>query len=201
MVLVLELFCCHCCSVTKLCPTFCDPVNCMQHGRHPCPSPSPGGFKFMSIELVMLSNQHILCHPLLLLPSIFPNIRIFSSELTVYIRWPKCWRFSFSINPSNEYSGLISLRIDWFDLLAVQGTLKGPLQHHNSKASILQCLAFFMVQLLYPYMTTGETIALTGAFFKVSVMALVFAAWDDEFLKYRRWWWMHKIVKVLMPWT
>ena len=112
MVLVLELFCCHCCSVTKLCPTFCDPVNCMQHGRHPCPSPSPGGFKFTSIELVMLSNQLILCHPLLLLPSIFPNIRIFSSELTVYIRWPKCWRFSFSINPSNEYSGLISLRID-----------------------------------------------------------------------------------------
>ena len=154
----------------------------------------------MSIELVLLSNQLILCHPLLLLPSMFPNIRMFSSELAVYIRWPKCWRFSFSISPSNEYSGFISLRIDWFDLLAVQGTLKSPLQHHNSKTSIRQCLAFFMVQLLYPYMTTCKTIALTGAFFKVSVMVLVFAAWDDDkFSKCRRWWWMHKIVKVLMP--
>ena len=156
----------------------------------------------MSIESVMLSNQLVLCYPLILLPSMFPNIRMFASELAVYIRWPKCWRFSFSISPSNEYSGLISLSVDWFDLLAVPGTLKSPLQYHNSKASMLQCLAFFMVQLLYPYMTTWKTIALTGAFFKVSVMVLVFAAWDDDkFSKCRSWWWMHKIVRVLMPQT
>ena len=115
------------------------------------------------IESVMLSNHLILCCPLLLLPSIFPRIRVFSNELSLCIRWPKSWNFSFSfsISPSNEYTGLISFRIDWFDLLAVQGTLRSLLQNHNSKTSILRCSAFFMDQLSHPYMTTGKTIALT----------------------------------------
>ena len=113
--------------------------------------------KFMSIESVMPSNHLILCHPLLLLPSIFPSIRVFSSKLVLCIRWPKYWCSSFSISPSNEYSGLISFKIDWFDLLAVQRTRKSLLQHHSSKASILQHSAFFTVQLSYPYMTTGRT--------------------------------------------
>ena len=117
--------------------------------------------KLMSIKSVMPSNYLILCHPFLLLPSIFPSIRVFSNESGLHIRWPKYWSFSFSISPSNEYSGLISFRIDWLDLLAVQGTLKSLLQHHSSKASILQCSAFFMVQLSHPYMTTGKTVALT----------------------------------------
>jgi len=117
--------------------------------------------KFMSIELVMPSNHLILCCPLLLLPSIFPSIRVFSNESAVQTRWPKYWSFSFSFSPSNEYSGLISYKIDWFDLLAVQGILKSLLQHHSSKASILQHSVFFMVQLSHPYMTTGKTIALT----------------------------------------
>ena len=110
-------------------------------------------FKLTSVELVMPSNYLILCHPLLLLPSIFPSIRVFSNELALHIRWPNYWNFSFSISPSNEYSGLISFRIDWFDILAVQGTLKSLLQHHSSKASILRCSAFFMVQLSHLYMT------------------------------------------------
>ena len=109
--------------------------------------------KLTSIELVMPSNHLILCHPLLLLPSIFPSIRVFSSESVLCIRWPNYWNFSYSISPSNEYSGLTSLRIDWFDLLAVQGTLRSLLQHHSSKVSILRCSAFFMVQLLHLYMT------------------------------------------------
>ena len=117
--------------------------------------------KLMSIELVMTSNCFILCHPLLLLPSIFPSIRVFSNEFVVRIRWLKYWSFSFSISSSNEYSGLISFRVDWFDLLAVRGNLKGLLQHHISKASILQHLAFLMAQLSHPYMTTRKTIALT----------------------------------------
>ena len=117
--------------------------------------------KLMSIKSVMPSNHLILCHPLLLLPSIFPSIRGFSNESALCIRWPKYWGFSFSISPSNEYSGLISFRMDWFDLLAVQGTLKSLLQHHSAKASILQHSAFFMVQLSHPYMTTGKTVALT----------------------------------------
>ena len=115
----------------------------------------------MSIESVMLSNHLILCHPLLLLPSIFPSIRVFSHESVLRIRWPKYWSFTFSISPSNEYSGLISFRMDWLDLLAAQGTLKSLLQHHSSEASILQHSAFFIVQLSHPYMTTGKTIALT----------------------------------------
>ena len=117
--------------------------------------------RLMSIELVMPSNCLILCHPLLLLPSILPSIRVFSNELALRIRWPKDWNFSFSISPSNEYSGLISFRMDWLDLLAVQGTLKSLLQHHSSKELIPQRSAFFIVQLSHPYMTTGKTIALT----------------------------------------
>jgi len=117
--------------------------------------------KLMSIESVMPSNHLILCCPLLLLPSIFPSIRVFSNESVLPIKWPKYWSFSFSISPSNEYSGLIYFRMDWFDFLAVQGTLKPLLQHHSSKASILQCSAFFMIQLSHPCMTTGKAIALT----------------------------------------
>ena len=117
--------------------------------------------KLMYIELAMPSKHLILCCPLLLLPSIFPSIRAFSNESLLHIRWPKCWSFSFSISPSNEYSGLISFRMDGLDLLAVQGTLKSLLQHHSLKASILWCSAFFIVQLSHPYMTTGKTIALT----------------------------------------
>ena len=119
--------------------------------------------KFMSIELVMPSNYLILCRPLLLPPSIFPSIRVFSNESVLRIRWPKYWSFRFSVRPSNEYSGLISFRMDWLDLLAVQRTLKSLLQHHNSKASVLLRLAFFLVQLSHPYMTTGKTIAMTAA--------------------------------------
>ena len=117
--------------------------------------------KLMSIKSVMPSNQLILCYPLLLLPLIFPSTRVFSNESVLGIRWPKYWSFSFSISPSNEYSGRISLRIDWLDLLAVQGTLKSLLQHHSSKTSILCLSAFFMVQISHPYVTTGKTIALT----------------------------------------
>ena len=117
--------------------------------------------KQMSIESVMPSNYFILCRPLLRLPSIFPSIRVFSNESALHIRWPKYWSFSFSISPSNEHPGLISFRMDWLDLFAVQGTLKSLLQHHTSKASILQHSAFFMVQFSHPYMTTGKTIALT----------------------------------------
>ena len=117
--------------------------------------------KLMSTESVMPYNHLIFCHPLLLPPSIFPSIRVFSNESVLLIRWPKYWSFSFNISPSNEYSGLISFKIDWFDLLAIQGSLKSLLQHHSSKASILQCSAFFTVQLSHPYMTTGKTIALT----------------------------------------
>ena len=117
--------------------------------------------KLMSIELVMPSNHLILCHPLLLPPSIFPSNRVFSNESALHIRWPKHWSFSFNISPFNEYSELISFRMDWLDLLAVQGTLKSLLQHHSSKASILWCSALFIVQLSHPYMTTEKTIALT----------------------------------------
>ena len=122
----------------------------------------------------MPSNCLILCRPLLLLPSIFPNIRVFSNELVLHIRWPKYWSFSFRISPSNEYSELISFRMDWLDLLAVQGTLKSLLQQHSSKASILQHSAFFMVQLSHPYTTTGKTIALTRWTFAGKVMSLLF---------------------------
>ena len=152
-----------------------------QHARLPGPSPSPAGFpvlhhlpqdspsftiscsslKLMSVESVMPSNHLILCRPLLLLPSVFPSIRVFSNELALCIRWPKYWSFSFNISPSNERSGLISFRMDRVGLFAVQGILKSLLQHHSSKASILWCSAFFIVQLSHPYMTTGKTIGLT----------------------------------------
>ena len=122
----------------------------------------------------MLSNHLILCHPLLLLPSIFPGIKAFSSELALHIRWPEYWSFNFSISPFNEYLGLISFRIDWFDLLAVQGALKSLFQHHSSKASILQCSAFFIVQLSHPYSTTGKAVALTILTFDVKVISLLF---------------------------
>ena len=128
----------------------------------------------MSIESMMPSNHLILCRPLLLLPSIFPSIRVFSNESALCIRWPKYWSFSFIISPSNEHPGLISFRMNWLDLLAVQGTLKSLLQHHSSKASILQCSAFFIVQLSYPYMTTGKTMALTRRTFVDKVMSLFF---------------------------
>ena len=127
-----------------------------------------------SIESVMPSNQLILCRPLLLQPSIFPSIRFFSKESVLPIRWPKYWSFSFSISPSNEYSGLISFRIDWLELLAVQRTIKSLLQHHSSKASILQCSASFTVQLSHPYMTTGKKIALTRQTFVGKVISLLF---------------------------
>ena len=127
----------------------------------------------MSIELVMPSNHLILCHPLLLPPSIFSSIRVFSNESVLPIRWPKDWSFSFSISPSNEYSGLISFSMDWFDLLVVQGTLKSLLQHYSSKASILQCSAFFIVQLSHPYVTVGKTIAFTRRTFVGKVMSLL----------------------------
>ena len=129
--------------------------------------------KPMSVESVMPSNHLILCRPLLLLPSIFLSIRVFSTESALRIRWPKYWSFSFSINPSNEHPGLISFRMDLLELLAVQGTLKSLLQHHSSEASILQCSAFFIVQLSHPYMTTGKTIALTRRTFIDKVMSLL----------------------------
>ena len=128
----------------------------------------------MSIKSVMPSNHPILCHPLLLLPSIFPSIRVFSDESVLHIRWPKHWSFSFSISPSNEYSGLISFRMDWLDLLEVQGILKNLPQHHSSKASILLHSAFFIVQLSPPYMTTGKTIVLTRLTFVGKVVSLLF---------------------------
>ena len=127
----------------------------------------------MSVESVMPSNHLILCRPLLL-PSIFPSIRVFSNESALHIRWPKYWSFSFNISTTNEHPGMISFRMDWLDLLAVQGTLKSLLQHHSSKVSILQCSAFFIAQLSHPYMTTGKTIALTRQTFVDRVMSLLF---------------------------
>ena len=135
---------------------------------------SRSSLRLMSIELVMPSNHLTLCHPLLLLPSIIPSIRVFSYESVLHIRWPKYWSFSFNISPSSKFSGLISFRMDWLDLLAVQGILKSLLQHHSSKASVLRCSAFFIVQLLHPYMTTGKTIALTRWTFVGKVMSLLF---------------------------
>ena len=160
-------------SVVQLCPTLCDPMN---HRTPGLP---------VHHQLLESTQTHvhcvgdaiqpsILCCPLLLLPSIFPSIRVFSNESAIHIRWPKYWSFSFNISPSNEHPGLISFREDWLDLLAVQGTLKSLLQHHSSKASILQHSAFFIVQLLYPHMTTGKTIALTRRTFVGKIMSLLF---------------------------
>ena len=147
-------------SVAQSCLTLCDSIDCNTPGFSVCYQ-LQSSFKLMSIESVMPSNQLILCYPLLLLPSIFPSIKVFSNESALRIRWPKYWRFSFSISPSNEYSGLISFRMDWLDLFAVQETLKSLLQHHSSKALILWCSAFFTVQRSHTNMTTGKTIALT----------------------------------------
>ena len=147
-------------KVAQLCLTLCDPMNAARQASLSITN-SRSLPKLMSIESVMPSNHLILCHLLLLLPSIFPSIRVFSNESALRIWWPKYWSFSFSISPSKVYSGLIFFRMDWLDLLAVQGTLKSLLQHHSSKASTLQCLAFFIVQLSHPYMTTGKTLALT----------------------------------------
>ena len=138
----------------------------------------------MSIESVMPSKHLILCHCLFLLPSIFPSIRVFSNESVLCIRWPKYWSFSFSISPSNEYSGLISFRMDWLDLLAVQGTLKSFLQYQSSKVSVLQCSAFFIVQLSHPYMTTGKTITLMRWTFVGKVMSLLFNMLSRLIIKY-----------------
>ena len=145
----------------------------LQHASIPCP-PTPRACSYMPIESVMPSNHFILCQPLLLLPSVFPSIRVFSSESILCITWPKYWSFSFSISLSNEYSGLISFRMDWFDLLTVKVTLKSILQHRSSKALILGCSAFFIVQLSHPYMTTGKTIALARRTFVGKVMSLLF---------------------------
>ena len=160
-------------SVTQLCSTLCDPMDCSTP-RLTVHHQLSEFTQTLSIELMMPSNHLILCHPLLLLPSIFPSIRVFSNESALRIRWPKYWSFSFCISPSNEHSGLISFRMDWLDLLAVQGTLKSLLQHHSSKASLLWCSAFFIVQLSHPYMTTGKTISLMRQTFVDKVMSLLF---------------------------
>ena len=144
-----------------------------QHTRPPSITSSQSSPRLTSIESVMPSSHLILCRPLLLLPPIPPSIRVFSNESTLHMRWPKYWSFSFSIIPSQEIPGLISFRMDWLDLLAVQGTLKSLLQHHSSKASILRCSAFFTVQLSHPYMTTGKTLALTRLTFVCKVMSLL----------------------------
>ena len=145
----------------------------LQHARPPCPLPTPGIYSNLC-PWVMPSKHLILCCPLLLPPSIFPSIRVFSNESALHIRWPKCWSFSFNISPSNEHSGLISFGMDCLDILAVQGTLRSLLQHHSSKASILRHSAFFILQLSHPYMTTGKTIALTRWTFVDKVMSLIF---------------------------
>ena len=167
----------------------------------------------MSIELVMPSNHLILCHPLLLPPSIFPSFRVFSNESVLRIRWPKYWSLSFNISPSNEYSGLISFKVNWLDRLVVQGTLKSLLQHHSSKASVLQCSAFFIVQLSHLCMTTGKTIALTRRTFVDKVMSLLFhmLSWLSQewefsrvinmyysYLSFTRIWWTSE--KPLLLW-
>ena len=164
-----------CCSVAQSCPTLCNPMDCRCQAALSF-TISQSLLKFLSIELVMPSNHLILCCPLLLLPSVFPSTRVFSKESVLHIRGTKYWRFSFCISSSNEYSGLISFRIDWFDLLAVQGTLKSFLQHHSLKASILQCPAFFMVQLSHLYMTTGKTIVFTIQTFVSKVTYLIVRA-------------------------
>ena len=146
----------------------------LQHARLPCPSPSPSLLKCTLTESVMPSNHLILCRPLLLLPLVFPSIGVFSNESALLITWPMHWSFSFSISPSSEYSGLISFRMDWLDLLAGHRTLKSLLQHHSLKTSVRRCSAFFMVQLSHPYMTTGKTIALTKQTFVSKVMSLLF---------------------------
>ena len=159
-------------SVAQSCLTLCDPMNCNTPGP-PSITNSQSSLKLTSIESVMPSSHRILCRPLLL-PSMFPSIRLFSNESALRLRWAKYWSFSFNISPSNEHSGQISIRMHWLDLLAVQGTLKSLLQHHSSKASILWRSSFFTVQLSHPYMTTGKTITLTRRTFVGKVISLLF---------------------------
>ena len=159
-----------CCSVSQSCLTLCDLMDCGMPGFQSF-TVSQSLLTFMFIELVMLSDQLVLCHPLLLLPSIFPSVRDFSIESALHIKWPKY--LSFSVNPSNEYSGFISFRTEWFDLLAIQGTLKSLLQHLNSKASIFPLSVFFIVQLSHPYMTTGKGIALTSMYISNNYCSLI----------------------------
>ena len=165
-------------SIAQLCPTFCDSMGGSMPGLQASITSSWSLLKLVSTESVIPSTHLILCHPLLLQPSVFTSIRVFSltqvNESVLCIRWPKYWSFSFSISPSNEHPGLISFRMDWFDLLTVQGTLKSLLQHHSSKASILQHSAFFTVQLSHPYMTTEKNIALTRQTFVGKGMSLLF---------------------------
>ena len=160
-------------SVARSCPTFSTPWTTARQASLSITN-SWSLLKLMSIKSVMPSNHLILCHLLLLLPSIFPSIRVFSNESVLCIRWPKYWSFSFSISPSNEYSGLISFRMDWLDLLTVQGTLKSLLQHHSSKVPVLQCSAFFIFQISHPYMIPGKTTALTRRTFADKIMSLLF---------------------------
>ena len=160
-------------SVAQSCPTLRNPMNRSTPGLLSITN-SRSSLRLMSIESVMPSSYLILCRPLLLLPSVFPSIRVFSNESVLCIRWPKYWSFSFSISASNEYSILISFRVVWIDLLTAQKTLKSLLQHQSSKASILWCSAFFIIQLSHPYMTTGKTIALTRRTFVGKVMSLLF---------------------------
>ena len=160
-------------SVTQLCPTLCDPMDCSTPG-FPVHHQLLELTQLVSVQSVMPSNRLVLCHPLLLLPSIFPSIKVFSNESVLHIRWPKYWSFSINISPTNEHPGLISFRMDWLDLLVVQGTLKSLLQHHSSKASTVRRSAFFTVQLTHPYMTTGKTIALTRWTLVGKVMSLLF---------------------------
>ena len=177
-------------SVAQKCPTICDPKTGARQASlsiiNSQSSPKP-----MSIEFVIPSSNLILCRPLLLPPSIFPSIRVFSKESVLRMRWPKYWSFSFNISPSNEHPGLISFRMDWLALLVAQGTLKSLVQHHSSKASILWCLAFFIVQLSQPYMTTGKTIALTRRTFVGKVMSLPFFF----FLNFTKLYWFCQISK------
>ena len=163
----------RCSFFTQSCPNICDSMDCSMPS-FPVLHQTQSLLTLMSIKSMMASNHLIFCHPLLLLHSVFPSIRGFSNESYFRIRWPKYWSFTISISPSNEYSGLISFRTDWFDLLAVQGTLKSLLQQNSLKASILQHSAFFMIQLSHPYMTTGKTIALTRQTFVSKVMSLLF---------------------------
>ena len=158
--------------IAQSCPAFCEPRTAARQASLSITN-SQSLLKLMSNDSVMPSSHVILCCPLLLLPPIPPSIKVFSNESTLHMRWPKYWSFSFSIIPSKEIPGLISFRMDWLDLLAVQGTLKSLLQHHSSKASILRCLAFFTVQLSHPYMTTGKTIALTRRTLVGKVMSLL----------------------------
>ena len=160
-------------SVQFICSVMCNPMNCSMPSL-PVHHQLLEFTKLMSIKSVLPSNHLILCRPLLFLPSIFPSIRVFSNESALNIRWPKYWSFSYNISPSNEHPGLISFRMGWLDLFAVQGTLKSLLQHHSSKASILRCSAFFIIQLSHPYITTGKTIALTRRTFAGKVTSLLF---------------------------